>query len=359
MAQYPPPTYVTSTTQANNPDATTHTVVVQPPLVPPLVVPTVTGHTVVVQQPPPRVPPPVASVVVQQTPGHPVVAGQTVTVQQPAVAVGHSVVMQQSSSSTSPTVTHRTVTVQQPPVTTGPTVVVQQKPGVLQPGVVQQTVVTPQPVVQQTTVYQRDSGNLLTGLGRATGAFVVGVGDALAGTQPTVVQTVVTQRQTVPQPVPAGTTRPTVEGVAKTAVSSPMDLLTPGHVVQLVSKVNGNCLRVLDNGAVDCRGETGPACEFQVLSAGPATIAIKLRNMAHPHCYLAINNGFFIGNGRGGLDCDFIPVMLADEFICFESAVTPNSHIGVLPSGDVTAPAQTTKKTDSSHFVVVNMGMAH
>ena len=35
-----------------------------------------------------------------------------------------------------------------------------------------------------------------------------------------------------------------------------------------------------------------------------------------------------------------------------ESALTPGSHIGVLPTGQLTSPAQTNKSTDASHFHV-------
>ncbi len=36
----------------------------------------------------------------------------------------------------------------------------------------------------------------------------------------------------------------------------------------------------------------------------------------------------------------------------FESVQNPGSHLGVLPTGQLTAPAQTTKDTDASHFKI-------
>ena len=56
--------------------------------------------------------------------------------------------------------------------------------------------------------------------------------------------------------------------------------------------------------------------------------------------------------GQGGTDCDFIPAATLDKHITFESTLYPGSHVGVLPSGQLSAPAQTSKMTDASHFTV-------
>ena len=56
--------------------------------------------------------------------------------------------------------------------------------------------------------------------------------------------------------------------------------------------------------------------------------------------------------GTGGSDCDFIPAIVSDSYITFESALCPGSHIGVLPSGQFSAPAQTNKLTDASQFKI-------
>ena len=42
----------------------------------------------------------------------------------------------------------------------------------------------------------------------------------------------------------------------------PQDFLKTGYVVQFFSKLCGKSLRVLENGALDCGGHTGTACEF-------------------------------------------------------------------------------------------------
>ena len=52
---------------------------------------------------------------------------------------------------------------------------------------------------------------------------------------------------------------------------------------------------MLENGSVDCAGEKGTACEFTVVSAAQGGSAIKLRNVAQPHFYLGIVNGYFVG----------------------------------------------------------------
>lgn len=41
------------------------------------------------------------------------------------------------------------------------------------------------------------------------------------------------------------------------------ELLKDGYVVQLISKVGGKCLRVLERGQVDCLGEAGTSCELR------------------------------------------------------------------------------------------------
>ena len=42
----------------------------------------------------------------------------------------------------------------------------------------------------------------------------------------------------------------------------PQDFLKAGYVVQVVSKLCGKSLRILENGTVDCGGESGTACKF-------------------------------------------------------------------------------------------------
>lgn len=54
--------------------------------------------------------------------------------------------------------------------------------------------------------------------------------------------------------------------------------------------------------------------------------------------------------GQGGSECDFLPTMSPDSHVTFESVTALGSHIGVLPSGQLTSPAQTNKMTDASHF---------
>ena len=63
--------------------------------------------------------------------------------------------------------------------------------------------------------------------------------------------------------------------------------------------------------------------------------------------------------GRGGPECDFIPTMTSDSHVTFESLTAPGSHIGVLPSGQITSPAQTNKLTDASHFRIKYLVSCH
>ena len=56
--------------------------------------------------------------------------------------------------------------------------------------------------------------------------------------------------------------------------------------------------------------------------------------------------------GLGGIESDFIPMMTPDYHVTLESVMMPGAHIGVLPSGQLTDPAQTNKMTDAAHFKV-------
>ena len=40
------------------------------------------------------------------------------------------------------------------------------------------------------------------------------------------------------------------------------DFLKGGYIVQVISKLCGKSLRVLENGVVDCAGDAGTACEL-------------------------------------------------------------------------------------------------
>jgi hypothetical protein len=55
--------------------------------------------------------------------------------------------------------------------------------------------------------------------------------------------------------------RATADVSRELVTSNPLDFLKTGYVVQLVSKLCGKSLRVLENGVLDCGGDTGTACE--------------------------------------------------------------------------------------------------
>ena len=76
------------------------------------------------------------------------------------------------------------------------------------------------------------------------------------------------------------------------------ELLKPGYVVQLISKLTGKSLRVLENGLLDCTINKGSACEFTIAPARGRNSAIKFQNVAQPQYYLAIMNGFMVGYVR-------------------------------------------------------------
>lgn len=52
------------------------------------------------------------------------------------------------------------------------------------------------------------------------------------------------------------------------------------------------------------------------------------------------------------MDCDFYPTVALDNHVTLENCMNPGAHVGVLPSGQLTAPAQTTKQTDAAHFKI-------
>jgi hypothetical protein len=150
--------------------------------------------------------------------------------------------------------------------------------------------------------------------------------------------------------------RATADVSRELVTSNPLDFLKTGYVVQLVSKLCGKSLRVLENGVLDCGGDTGTACQFQVLRTGPNQSAIKLKNVAQPQYYIAVIGGYLVGYGQGGVDCDFYPTVALDQHVILECCMIPGSHVGVLPSGQLTAPAQTAKQTDAAHFKIKYIG---
>ena len=57
--------------------------------------------------------------------------------------------------------------------------------------------------------------------------------------------------------------------------SSWQEFLKAGYVVQVISKVCGKSLRVLENGALDCAGDTGTACESHISCVDPRVAVLK------------------------------------------------------------------------------------
>ena len=56
--------------------------------------------------------------------------------------------------------------------------------------------------------------------------------------------------------------------------------------------------------------------------------------------------------GTGGPECDFLPVIQLDSYVALQSGPSPMAHVGTLPSGQMTAPAQTPVNNDTAHFKV-------
>ena len=65
--------------------------------------------------------------------------------------------------------------------------------------------------------------------------------------------------------------------------------------MQLVSKLTGKSLRVMENGLLDCTQNKGSACEFTVAASAGNNSAIKFRSVSQPQFYLAIINGYTVG----------------------------------------------------------------
>lgn len=200
--------------------------------------------------------------------------------------------------------------------------------------VIQQPVVVNQPTVRSTT------SDFLGGIGKVLDNKASDLSKTLDSTANDFVKATV------------GVTR----DAAIAAASNPLVFLKSGNVVQIVSKLCGKSLRILERGVVDCAGDAGTACQFEVVRTGPNLSAIKLRNMAQPQYHLAIIGGYVVGYGQGGPDCDFYPAATLDSHITLESCLIAGSHVGVLPSGQLTAPAQTSKQTDASHFKIKYVG---
>ena len=67
--------------------------------------------------------------------------------------------------------------------------------------------------------------------------------------------------------------------------------------------------------------------------------------------------------GQGGPECDFTPHTYSDTntptispWCVFEPVMAPGSHIGVIPTGQFSAPGQTPKSSSAAHFKVSYIG---
>ena len=63
--------------------------------------------------------------------------------------------------------------------------------------------------------------------------------------------------------------------------------------------------------------------------------------------------------GQGGPDCDFVPSITVGSYTVFESAMFPGGVIGSLPTGQISAPMQTSRTIDAAHFVVKYIVSGH
>ena len=72
---------------------------------------------------------------------------------------------------------------------------------------------------------------------------------------------------------------------------------------------------------------------------------------------------FLFLQGQGGPECDFVPHTYSDTnsptiapWCVFESMMAPGSHVGVIPTGQFSAPGQTPKTSNAAHFKVSYVG---
>ena len=80
------------------------------------------------------------------------------------------------------------------------------------------------------------------------------------------------------------------------------DHLKVGFIISITARSTNSLLKVASNGMVECSGALKQSpdldCQFEVV--GPAGAAqpraIRLRSVAYPQFYLAIVNGYFIGD---------------------------------------------------------------
>ena len=70
----------------------------------------------------------------------------------------------------------------------------------------------------------------------------------------------------------------------------------------LTSRTYQKCLVVNSRGEVQCTGSPRNAnaleSQFEVVGSQYSPKAIRFRSVAYPHFYLAIMNGYFLGNVR-------------------------------------------------------------
>ena len=81
--------------------------------------------------------------------------------------------------------------------------------------------------------------------------------------------------------------------------SSLQDHIKPGNVIMLTSRACNKSLMVDRNGMPQCNvnPQLRPAgAQFEVMASPYSNRAYKLRNMENPQYFLAIFNGYFIGN---------------------------------------------------------------
>ncbi|XP_078683939.1 uncharacterized protein LOC144917591 [Branchiostoma floridae x Branchiostoma belcheri] len=118
--------------------------------------------------------------------------------------------------------------------------------------------------------------------------------------------------------------------------------VVPSLVVRLWSRASRRYLRILDSGDVYGRSSFGPTGHFRLIQVGrvsPHQPVVILQCTADPDRHLAVQHNRLLGNGNGGLQCEFIVVQNEAGFSTFEARCAPGQYLGIRPNGNVMRPA--------------------
>ncbi|KAH9503825.1 hypothetical protein Btru_063947 [Bulinus truncatus] len=144
------------------------------------------------------------------------------------------------------------------------------------------------------------------------------------------------------------------ETVDQNYQSALLDLFKNGNVVQLVSRVTGQCLQIVISPqgqmVLDARGPVDPSA-FNTMW----TVVNEGKNQVHLHNYqnyIAVNGGVVTikhcpPGSVLGQDTKFQLSQIQKQFVTLESIKEKNNHVGFLSSGELKPALACTKEIES------------